>query len=485
MSRLNIVFAASEAVPFAKTGGLADVVSGLAAALVRLGHEVTVVMPYYRRFVDASGASVQPLHQAVSIWMDGTERVAPLHETHAGAVRFILVEQDDFYDREGLYGPPGGAWEDNLPRFLFFNRVAFEAMRSMPRPVDILHCHDWQTGLMPLLLATQYRHHPNLASTRSVFTIHNLAYQGVFPAEWIARLGLPPHAFHMDGYEFYGQINCMKAGIAACDALTTVSPTYAREILTPEYGCGLQGFLVRHAGKLTGILNGLDESWNPATDTAIAARYAPGRMAGKAKCREALRTELGLAPEGHAPLLVMVSRLVEQKGVDLLLDCAPAWLARGWQLAVLGSGEPVWESMLSRLATARPKQMFFFRGFNEPLARRFYAGGDIFLMPSRFEPCGLSQLIAMRYGTVPVVRATGGLADTVVSYTRSRATGTGFSFTDPVPDAFDAATRKAVATWRRPAAWRRIRARAMRYDSSWNASARRYVEIYKGILPHA
>ncbi len=485
MSGLNIVFAASEAAPLAKTGGLADVAGALPAALARLGHAVTVIMPFYRQPVAASQVPVRPLGQSISIWMDGAERIAPLHEATVGPVRFILVEQDDFYDRDGLYGPPGGAWEDNLPRFLFFNRVALEAARSMKRPVDILHCHDWQTGLMPLLLATQYRHHPELAATRSVFTIHNLAYQGVFPAGWIGRLGLPEAGFHFRGYEFYGQINCMKAGIAACDALTTVSQTYAREILTPEYGCGLEGFLADHADKLTGIVNGLDESWNPAADAAIPARYAPGRMAGKARCKAALQSELDLARAEDVPLLVMVSRLAEQKGVDLLLDRAPAWLERGWQLAVLGSGEPAWEAMLARLAEARSRQMHFFRGFNEPLARRFYAGGDIFLMPSRFEPCGLSQLMAMRYGTPPVVRETGGLADTVVSHARSRTSSTGFSFSEPTPEAFDAAVSEAVAVWKRPATWRRIRARAMRRDSSWDASARRYAELYEGLVARA
>ncbi len=485
MSGLNIVFAASEAAPLAKTGGLADVVGALPAALMRLGHSVTVIMPFYRRAIAAAGVSIRPLAEHIPIRMDGVERIAPLHEVVIGGVRFILVEQDDFYDRDGIYGPPGGAWNDNLPRFLFFNRVALETAARLDRAVDILHCHDWQTGLMPLLLNTQYRHHAGVARARSVFTIHNLAYQGVFPADWIGRLGLPEAEFHFRGYEFYGQINCMKAGIAACDALTTVSQTYAREILTPEYGCGLEGFLAEHAGKLTGIVNGLDESWNPSADPDIPARFGIGRMAGKARCRQSLQAELGLAQTAEAPLLVMVSRLVEQKGVDLLLDCIPDWLERGWQLAILGSGEPAWESMLRRLAAARPEQMHFFRGFNAPLARRFYAGGDILLMPSRFEPCGLSQLMAMRYGCVPVVRETGGLADTVVSHTRVNAASTGFSFADPTPEAFDHAVTEAVNTWRRPATWQRIRARAMRRDSSWNASAKRYTALYRNLADHA
>ncbi len=481
MTALNIVFAASEATPLVKTGGLADVVGALPQALTHLGHQVTVVLPLYRPIVAESPAPIHALDRKLVIWMDGVERHAPLHEARIGDVRFILVEQDDFYARDGIYGPPGGAWEDNLLRYAFFNRAALEVACSLDRPTDILHCHDWQTGLMPLLLETQYRHREPLARTRSVFTIHNLAYQGVFPSYWIDRLGLPPERFHYQCYEFYGQINCMKAGIAAADAITTVSETYAREILTPEYGCGLDGFLRDHAGKLSGIVNGLDDSWNPATDPHIPARYAPGRMQGKARCRQALRRELGLADNADAPLLTMVSRLAEQKGVDLLLDCIPTWLERGWQLAILGSGEPAWEAMLARLAAERPRQMHFFQGFNEPLARRIYAGGDIFLMPSRFEPCGLSQLMAMRYGNLPVVRETGGLADTVTGYRHSKASSTGFSFVEPTPAAFDAAVSEAVRIWHRPAVWRRIMGRAMRRDFSWDASARRYAALYQSL----
>jgi len=483
MAKMNIVFAASEAAPLAKTGGLADVTGSLPHALKRLGHTVTVIMPFYRRQIRASGVKTRPLKQSIPIWIDGVDRHAPLHEAKAGGLRFILVEQDAFYDREGLYGPVGGAYDDNLLRYIFFNRVALEASCLLKHPVDIFHCHDWQTGFMPLLLKTQYQHQPRIAKAQCVFTIHNLAYQGVFPSFWIHRLGLPAEYYHTGCFEFYGQINCMKAGIAACDQITTVSKTYAGEILTPEYGCHIESFLSDHASKLSGIVNGLDvENWDPHTDTAIAANYTAGNMQGKHHCKTDLQKKLGLADNQKAPLLTIISRLAEQKGVDLLLDCAPDWLEKGYQLAVLGSGEPAYEAMLKRLAKERPEQMHFFAGFNEDLARKIYAGGDIFLMPSRFEPCGLGQLMAMRYGNVPVVRTTGGLRDTVVNHAVSKRTSTGFGFEQAKPAVFQAAVDYAVETWRKPVVWQRIMGRAMRRDSSWNASASSYVKMYESIV---
>jgi len=483
MAKMNIVFAASEAAPLAKTGGLADVAGSLPHALKRLGHEVVVIMPYYRKQIRASGVRIRPLKQSVPMRIDGVDRNASLHEAKIDGLRFILIEQDAFYDREELYGPSGSAYKDNLLRYIFFNRVALEAACLLKRPVDIFHCHDWQTGFMPLLLKTQYQHQPRIANAQCVFTIHNLAYQGVFPSFWLHRLGLPAEFFHPGSFEFYGQINCMKAGIFATDRITTVSQTYAGEILTPEYGCHLEAFLSEHAGKLSGIVNGLDvENWNPATDTVIAANYTPGKIQGKRDCKTGLQKDLGFACDTGVPLLTIISRLAEQKGVDLLLDCIPDWLGKGYQLAVLGSGEPAYEAMLKRLAKERPEQMYFYAGFNEKLARKIYAGGDIFLMPSRFEPCGLGQLMAMRYGNVPVVRTTGGLKDTVASHVVSKRTSTGFGFKQAKPAVFNAAVDFAVETWRKSSVWQRIVSRAMRRDSSWDASASSYVKLYEAVV---
>ena len=483
MPQQHIVFVSSEVAPIAKTGGLADVAGSLPGALRRLGHEVTVITPLYRQHLDPAVFKPSAPTWKISVWIGGTMRPVPLHVAEIGGQRFILVEQDDMFDRDGLYGPPGEAYADNLLRYTLFTRAALEAAALLDTPVDLFHCHDWQTALLPLLLKTQYQYHPSIAHAGTVFTIHNLAYQGIFPALHIPHVGLPPEYFHSEGYEFYGQINCMKAGIMMADHITTVSPSYAEEILTPEYGCHLEGFLAKHRHKLSGIVNGLDTvSWNPATDTTLPAPFEAGRIAGKERCKQALQQEFGFSPEPRSPMLAMISRLAEQKGVDLLLPCIPDWVREGYQMAFLGTGDMLYEAALKKLAHGHPRQIHFFRGFDEALARRIYAGSDIFLMPSRFEPCGLSQLMAMRYGTVPVVRATGGLIDTVTDYDAGRRTSTGFSFTDAKAPSLAEAVNHAIAVYRRPAAWNPLRTRAMRRDSSWDASARAYAALY-GALP--
>ncbi len=483
MAKLNIVFIASEAAPLAKTGGLADVTGSLPHALQELGHKVTVIMPFYRRHLQANKIQTRSLHRSIEMWADDLQHHCPLHEAVVDGLHYLLIEQDDLYNREGLYGPAGGAYEDNLLRFILFDRVALEAAAHLGQAIDILHCHDWQTGMIPILLKTQYQHHPNIARAKTVYTIHNLAYQGVFPAEWIHRLGLPSHYFHSEGYEFYGQINCMKAGIESADLITTVSPTYAEEIMTSEYGCHLQGFLYNHADRLSGIVNGLDtEDWNPLTDKAIAAPFGADKISGKKACKKALQQQTGLKVDAETPLLTLISRLAEQKGIDLLLANAGKWLSRGYQLAILGSGDSKDEMALSQLAAAFPQQLYFHRGFSETLARQIYAAGDIFLMPSRFEPCGLGQLMAMRYGNIPVVRATGGLKDTVIDYHQDKAHSTGFHFAAAEAEPFDDAVEQAVALFRKPATWARIRNRALKRNSSWQASAETYARLYQQVL---
>ena len=483
MAKLNIVFIASEATPLAKTGGLADVAGSLPRALQQLGHRLTIILPFYRRHLAAAGIRTRPLDQTVEMWADGIQRLCPLHEAMVDGLRFMLVEQDDLFDREGIYGPPGGAYEDNLLRYLLFTRVSLEAADLLGEKVDILHCHDWQTGMLPLLLQTQYQHKTNIARAKTVFTIHNLAYQGFFAADWIHRLGIPSHHFHADDFECYGQINCMKAAIASSHRIATVSPSYAEEILTPEYGCGLDGFLRQHNDKIVGIVNGLDtDSLDPATDSFIAAPFSIDAPAGKKKCKLALQRQCGLDEEATAPLLVMVSRLAEQKGIDLLHASAESWLKQGCQLAILGTGDPHWEQTLQQMAETHAGRMFFRAGFDEALARQLYAGGDILLMPSRFEPCGLSQLIAMRYGTVPVVRATGGLKDTVTDYAAAKSRATGLHFNHATPEAFNAAVEQAIALYRNPRIWPRLRNNALRRDSSWRASALAFTDLYRQLL---
>ncbi len=474
----HILFVASEMAPLAKTGGLADVVGALPQALTGHGHRVQVIMPYYRRFIAADG--VQPTGRSLPLWIDGSQRHCPIHRTATSGIEVLLVEQDDLFDRDGIYGPPGGAYDDNLLRFTLLCRMALEWAAESAEPFDILHCHDWQSALVPLLLNHQYRHRPALARTHTIFTIHNLAYQGVFAADGIARMGLPPADFHLEGYEFHHQINCMKAGILAADAITTVSPSYAGEILTPEYGCQLSGFLARFRGKLSGIVNGIDTAqWNPASDPHIARHFAAGRASGKKQCKAALQQACGLADDRGAPLFATISRLAEQKGIDLLIKAAPTWLERGAQLVVLGSGDGWLEARLHELTARYPAQCAFHQGFNEPLARQIYAGADLFAMPSRFEPCGLGQLMAMRYGAIPVVRATGGLRDTVIDHDSDPARSTGFSFSEASADALAEAGLRAMALYRdHPRRFARMVGRALRRDSSWNASATAYDRIY-------
>lgn len=479
MGKGNIMFVASEAAPLAKTGGLADVAGSLPHALRRLGRKVTVVLPYYRQHVVASGVRVKPFKHSLNIGIDGTQLALPLFEADVAGVRFILVDQPSLYDRPYLYGPPGGAYEDNPLRYILLVRAALEIGCLLEGGVEIFHCHDWQAAMLPLLLRHQYHGRPEIAGARTVFTIHNLAYQGLCDPAWMHRLGIPTLAYHAEGMEFYGQVNFMKAGIAAADAITTVSPSYAEEILTPAYGCQLDGFLRNNRHKLVGIVNGIDtDAWNPATDGMIATPFAPGKLQGKRLCKEDLQRHLGFPVDTGVPLLATVSRLAEQKGIDLLLSALPSWMEEGYQMVVLGSGEPAYESMLRKLAEVHGKCLHLHAGFNEALARKIYAGADIFLMPSRFEPCGLGQMIAMRYGTVPVVRATGGLKDTVIDYSTAPGRGTGFCFVEAKAGELKRGVDRAIAQYRRPQVWRRIQGRAMRRDSSWEASARQYMGLY-------
>jgi len=438
-----------------------------------------VILPYYRRIIEATGVTITPIGIHIDMWIDGMTRIAPLHRCQVNELSFVLIEQDDLFDREGLYGPAGGAYADNPLQFTFFDRVALEAAAHLYDDVDIIHCHDWQTGLIPLMLKEQYQHRPQIANARTVFTIHNLAYQGVFAAEWVERLGLPRQWFHPQGYEFHGQLNCMKAGILAADEITTVSPSYAQEILTPAYGCQLDGFLRDFSHKLQGIVNGLDvDAHDPATDPHIPQFFTHGKMAGKKACKAALQRHCGFSVSANTPLLTLISRLAEQKGIDLIEANLATWVKAGWQIAILGSGDGWLEARLHAAAAAYPDHIFFHCGFSDALARNIYAGGDIFLMPSRFEPCGLGQLLAMRYGNVPIVRQTGGLIDTVVDYQQHKGKGSGISFAEPTPEALHEAVSNAVKLYQQPRIWSRIRGNAIRRDSTWAASAAAYSTLY-------
>ena len=481
--RLRILFMASEVEPFAKTGGLADVAGALPRALAGLGHDVRVLMPKYRG-VEAVAGELRPVAPRVRIPLGDREAEGVLLEgREPSGVPVYFLAQDHYYDREALYGTSDGDYWDNCERFVFFCRAGLEAVARLGegaaawRP-QIVHANDWQTGLVPVYLRTLYRDHPGLAKVATVFTIHNLAFQGVFWHYDMPMTGLGWDLFTPAGIEFYGKLNFLKGGLVFSDLLTTVSRTYAREIRTSAFGNGLEGVLEERSHDLHGVVNGIDyEVWNPAKDRAIPVPYAADDPEGKAACRESLRAELGLEA-GSGPVIGLVTRLTEQKGLDLVLGALPALLAEGCQLALLGSGDAHLEQAFRAAAREHPARIAARIGYEPELARRIYAGSDGFLMPSRYEPCGLGQLIALRYGSAPIVRRTGGLADTVTEFDPARRSGTGFIFDAFAVDALLDAVRRAASAYRQPALWRALVKNAMTADFSWEASAREYVTLY-------
>jgi len=388
-----------------------------------------------------------------------------------------LVEQPRFFDREGLYGEAGRDYPDNLARFTFFCRAVAAWLGRAAWAPDVIHCNDWQTALLPVLLRVE-----GASRAATVLTIHNLAYQGRFPAEQFPLTGLPPSVFTVRGLEFWGEVNLLKGGLYFADVLNTVSETYAREIQTPEFGAGLDGVLRDRREDLYGILNGVDyRAWDPAVDPLLPARYSAEDLAGKGVCKQALQRELGLREAPEVPLIGMVTRLADQKGLDLVAAVLDDLLARGVQFVLLGTGEPRYHALFAGLAARHPSQVGVRLGFDDPLAHRIEAGADIFLMPSRYEPSGLNQLYSLRYGTVPVVRRTGGLADSIVDATPealARGTANGFVFEAYAPAALIAALSRALHAFRDPATWSALQRRGMREDFSWARSAGRYVELY-------
>ncbi len=475
MSSLRILMIASEAVPFAKTGGLADVAGALPRALACLGHQVSIALPRYR------GVAAGRLVTRFPITLKGVVHEAGIYEEElAAGVRAVLVDCPAYYDRAGLYGIGNEDYPDNASRFAFLCRAALEhAARAGSRP-DVVHAHDWQAGLAPVHLRTLYADHPVLAGTPSVFTIHNLAYQGLFPADVLPALDLPWDLFTIEGLEYWGRVSFLKAGINFSRIVTTVSPTYAREIQTPQFGFGFDGILRRRADHLLGILNGIDaERWDPASDPCIECHYDLLHLDGKRGARRELLAAVGLPePGGDRPVIGLISRLVEQKGFDLLAEAADVLPTLGATFVLLGSGERRYERCWLDLSARYPTRFAVRIGFDEKLAHQIEAGSDMFLMPSRFEPCGLNQMYSLRYGTVPIVRATGGLDDTVENYDPTTGAGTGFKFRDYTEAALLGALRAAISTYGQPSRWRGIQEAGMQLDYSWTASAREYVKAY-------
>ncbi|HXP95256.1 MAG TPA: glycogen synthase GlgA [Telmatospirillum sp.] len=484
---MKLLFASSEIFPLAKTGGLADVAGALPVALHRAKIDLRLLMPAYRGIAEQADAKQianlgDPFGLGDTILLEGR-----LPDSH---LPLWLVDNPSLFDRDG--GPyqdgQGTDWPDNDMRFGLLGWTAArlcQANSPLAWKPDILHTHDWQTGLASAYLKAWGEPRPGL-----VFTIHNMAYQGLFPPALVPRLGLPWSFYTMDGFEYWSQLSYLKAGLVFADKLTTVSPTYAREIQTSAYGFGMQGLLSYRAHDLHGILNGADYAiWDPSNDRELHQTYGiDDRGSGKAANKAALQRELGLPQIPDAPLLVVISRLSDQKGMDLLLSAMPAVIAQGGQLALLGSGQRGVEDAFLALTEACPTHVAMHIGYSEALAHRLQAGGDIVLMPSRFEPCGLTQLYAMRYGTLPVVHRTGGLADTVVDATYDAmlaGTATGFVFEQPTASAFQWSIERAIGLYRNPDQWARLQATAMRQDFGWDRSAAEYLELYRSLRPNS
>jgi starch synthase len=476
---VKILFLSSEGLPYSKTGGLADVVQALPKALAEMGHEVAVLLPRYRGNKIAS-----TLVSSVTITMGDQLRFPSIAEGAAVAgVRYFFVVDRGFYDREQLYGEKGIDYPDNAERFTEFSRAAIEFVKRVWLP-DVIHCHDWQTALVPLLMRTQYVEDPVMRNLPVVLTIHNLAYQGMFPRAVLKTTGLPESLFTVDKLEFYGLVNFLKGGILFADYLSTVSRRYALEIQTPEYGSALDGVIRERAGRLVGILNGVDYSaWSPETDTFIAQHYSAQNLEGKKVCKKELLQYFKLPtdkPEHlDRPLVGIVSRFADQKGFDLIAQVSAELMQENLSLVVLGTGQAEYERLFRGLAEKYPARVGLKIGYDNALAHKIEAGSDIFLMPSRYEPSGLNQMYSLRYGTVPVVRATGGLDDTIQEFDPKTNQGTGFKFVNYDGPSFLAAVREALQVFREPKVWQQVQKNGMAKDFSWKASAAAYVTLYE------
>jgi starch synthase len=473
---MRILFVASEGLPFSKTGGLADVVEALPKALVVRGHEVAVVLPRYRG--TQAGAVVVP---SLTVPLGNRLRFpAVLDGTLLNGVRYFFVDDPAYFDRDGLYGGPAGDYPDNAERYSEFCRAAIEISKHV-WPTDVFHCHDWQTALLPVLLRTSYGDDPVVKDLPVVFTIHNMGYHGQFRRDVLPRAGIPEMVFNPGALEFYGDVNFLKGGLVYSDYLTTVSPTYAQEIQTREFGYGLDGVVRGRGDRVVGILNGVDyTAWNPAKDSFIAAKYSAKDLAGKQACKQDLLQTFGLANDNpHRAVLGIVSRFADQKGFDLIADRAHEVLREDVMLVVLGTGDRRYEDLFRALANAYPGRVGVKFAYDNTVAHKIEAGADIFLMPSRYEPCGLNQIYSLKYGTVPVVRATGGLDDTVENFDVEHGTGTGFKFSEYTGAAFLYAVKQALHHFADERIWRRIQLNGMVKDFSWKTPAAEYAKIYE------
>lgn len=460
---MKIVICASEVVPFAKTGGLADVCGALPPALEKLGHEVIIITPRYKSSKSQVPAPVVRIGENV---------------------RVCFVESNHYFSREGLYGEAGDEYKDNLERFAYFCHESLGILKDIKFSPDIIHCHDWHTALIPVLLKTNYQKDPFFKNTRSVLTIHNLAYQGVFPKRQYEKLGIDGHVFHTQGLEFYDQVNVLKGGIIFADAITTVSPQYSTEIQTHELGCALDGVLSNRSQDIYGILNGLDyEVWNPKDDPFLDFPFVPSDVnEQKQQNKLAVQAALDLPLKEKAPVFGFVGRLCIQKGLDIIMDAIKGIIARDGQIIFTGVGDKKYHRMIEEAALRHPRHVGKFLKFDERMAHKIYAASDFFLMPSVYEPCGLGQMISLRYGTIPIVHKTGGLADTIHLYDPIHKTGNGFVFTEYTREAFIEAVEEALKVYNQKTTMEDLRQHVLHYRFSWEKSAKEYMRVYQKCL---
>jgi len=477
---MKIVHAASELFPYVKTGGLADAVGSLASTLASHGHEVSVFLPGYRAVLEhKDAANAEKLFklniEMGDVFMNGDVRVFSPRTN----LKIYLICREEFFDRRGLYGNGERDYEDNHHRYIFFCKGIVETLRLAQINADIVHAHDWQTALLPVLLRHSEQRNGGTLAVKTIFTIHNIAFQGVFPMRSFYRTNLPAELMSVDGVEYYGQMSFMKAGILFADRITTVSPRYSQEIQTPEFGCGLDGVVALRVDDLFGLINGIDPAvWNPVSDEHLPSRYSAGNLAGKAVCRAEMLKRLGLQPTDTAPVYGMVCRLTEQKGVQLLLANAEFFLKNDCRLVILGTGDKALERGVRELVASAPQKIGLAARLDEAMSHLVEAGSDFFVMPSLFEPCGLNQMYSQAYGTIPLVSAVGGLVDTVTDIDIGGDNGTGISF-PPTVAGLRGSLERSLKLWADRPAYARVQQTAMKRDFSWKNAARGYEGLYE------
>ena len=477
---MHIAFAASECVPFSKTGGLADVVGALPQALAAAGHQVSVYVPLYRQ---TKLTDPQTVVRSITVPFDDRYRFCSVVTPSAkSAVRYYFVDYPEYFDRDALYGTKAGDYPDNAERYALFSRAVIEAAKVVGVP-DVFHCHDWQSALIPVMLSTLYKEDPILRDVGTLFTIHNMGYQGLFPPEVLPLLMLPWDLFTISKMEFFGQVNFLKGALVFADFITTVSRKYSQEIQSIEYGFGLEGVLRNRASTVTGILNGVDYGeWSPQTDKFIAAKYSPDNLTGKVKCKHDLLAAFGMEKaDPKLPVIGIVSRFAAQKGFDLIAQIMDRLAREEMIIVALGTGDKEYEEMFLRMNKQFPNKIAVKVAYDNTIAHKIEAGADMFLMPSRYEPCGLNQIYSLKYGTVPIVRATGGLDDTIEPWDARTGKGTGFKFSEYNGESLLLTIKQALQAFRDQSSWHGLMKNGMNKDFSWNASAKEYARLYEKV----